>query len=174
MVAVVQRDKAKRLMDTSGGGLQGNEQFRHSAHIARLRLKCDLYEVALAQGLADLKQATIYRHNLQPGPGLLAIAQFDQGRYGWQFDTSSTVKGMWLGIVCHAPKLWHCGLRPARLPKPSVRIQRPLVIPVQIFTQFLPDSSRVRWYASGSALTRSVATKECSPVDWQATSPAIP
>lgn len=102
MVFIPERNKSKWLQNVPLGRSYRIQHLGHAADVSGLRLKRDLDKVAFTKRLGQVQHSARGRDARQSGFGLVAIAQFYQGLRGCKLNSRSTVKGIDLGIVCHA------------------------------------------------------------------------
>ncbi len=82
MVIVLKRDEAEWLEYTIIHLPHRAEDFGHTVHGPRLRLKCNLYEVAFSQRVRKVQQASGGGYGLEFRFGTAAVFQPDRSQDG--------------------------------------------------------------------------------------------
>lgn len=102
VVIIIQRDKPERLKNAAWRRADRIEHFGHALYVAGMRLEGHFDEIASAQSLRQLQQATRRGNDLQTGLSAKTVPKLNDGRCGCQLNASSTMQGVDLGIMCHA------------------------------------------------------------------------
>ena len=124
MIVVLECHKAERLQHAVRHLPHGAEDFGHTVYRTCLRLKRDLYKVALPQRMRQTQQTTGHGNGLELSFCATAVFETDrsQDRIS-KLDPGRAPRGVRLGEVGHkASELSHYPLLRNRLLKPLVRI----------------------------------------------------
>ena len=102
MRIVIEGYKSKRLEHASLTFSHRMQHFRHALDIAGLSLKRNFHEIAFREAPRKLQQSAVQGNNLDVALGMLAVAELNDYRCGCEFNPTSTMGRVRLGIVCHA------------------------------------------------------------------------
>lgn len=102
MVVIAERNETKRLEHAARRAAYRAEHFRHSVHVAGVRLKSQFNKVAVGQGARQVQQAAGDRNHLQLALRSHAVSELDDGWRGCELNASSAMECIDLGIVGHA------------------------------------------------------------------------
>jgi hypothetical protein len=114
VIIIIERDKTEGLEDAPLALSHRVQHLGHTLHLAGVRLERDFHEITLRQSSRQLKQASGDGNHLNVAFGLLAVAELDYCRGGCEFNSSSTMSRVALGIVCHAGTYYPTDERRAR------------------------------------------------------------